>query len=372
MKVDSGLNYQNVAYAYESLKTKNSLNNKTKENENSGLYFNFNQNYASEFGFRIDDNGFFEKELNKLANIPNNYDINIKSIRLITKEIASKQDNINYAHVDLPQLLNKYHNALSAVNDEFNSNDESLFNRSQINSLAQGFSTSNGDFMGDIQRIYNNKNELNKVLEKQNSLNTLMLDNKIINFHFDKAVNDTSNNEILKPYLNKSGQISKSGLLMNFIYQDIKEANKNELSFLSEYNGHEKLYKILQGEEDIEEYVKKNNEEQMSFDLYLYVNSVDKNSASKEQLSSLYNQYLAYSKDLDIKEFADSSSTYQIYINGVKSEFKSLKDEYNAQDKEKLEQISLQRQNAQEKFIYRRQRQASVGKVLKAYYSVMR
>ncbi len=54
-----------------------------------------------------------------------------------------------------------------------------------------------------ISRIYNNQEEIDLALSNITNLNTLMLDNKITNFHFDKAIENTSSNEILKPYLTK-------------------------------------------------------------------------------------------------------------------------------------------------------------------------
>ncbi len=88
-----------------------------------------------------------------------------------------------------------------------------------------------------------------------------MLDNKITNFHFDKAIENTSSNEILKPYLTKNAEVSKSGLLMNFIYHDIKTQNEKNLTFYETCHFRtklsSKLQKILKGETDIEDYIKK-------------------------------------------------------------------------------------------------------------------
>ncbi len=47
-----------------------------------------------------------------------------------------------------------------------------------------------------------------------------------------------------------------------------------------ELSSHQNLQKILKGETDIEDYIKKKMKK-MSFDLYLYVNGVDKNKYSR-------------------------------------------------------------------------------------------
>ncbi|ECR2099949.1 hypothetical protein F0M95_08740, partial [Campylobacter jejuni] len=109
-------------------------------------------------------------------------------------------------------------------------------------------------------------------------------------------------NEILKPYLTKNAEVSKSGLLMNFIYHDIKTQNEKEFNFFMkpatlELSSHQNLQKILKGETDIEDYIKKENEKKMSFDLYLYVNGVDKKTSTQDKLSVFFQQYINYQKD---------------------------------------------------------------------------
>ncbi|EAJ4571897.1 hypothetical protein DA552_10110, partial [Campylobacter jejuni] len=152
--------------------------------------------------------GFFDKDLNKIANIPESYDINIKSVRSIAKELAKQDENLNYNKIDLPYLLNSYHSSLKSINSEFLQDDNAYLSRDLISKLSSGFSTDNGEFLGQISRIYNNQEEIDLALSNITNLNTLMLDNKITNFHFDKAIENTSSNEILKPYLTKNAEVS--------------------------------------------------------------------------------------------------------------------------------------------------------------------
>lgn len=387
MTINSANPYQNLALsnplqnsqALNLIKDKKGSNLEENENNLENLNYIFNTtSYASEFGFRIDERGFFEKDLNKIANIPGSYNINIKSVRNIAKELTRQDATLNYNKIDLPYLLNSYYSSLKSVNLEFSENDNANLSRDMISKFATGFSTENGEFLGKISRIYNNQEELNSTLNKTLSLNTLMLDNKITNFHFDRALNNTSSNEILKPYLTKNAEVSKSGLLMNFIYHDIKTQNDNELNFFMkpaslDLNAHTNFQKILRGEMDIKDYIKQQNEQKMSFDLYLYVNGVDKKTASQDKLSVFFQQYVNYQKDMDLREFANSSSIFQIYIDENHSEFNSLKEEYQSQNKdlEKLDNANNIRSSSIENFLDRRQKQANLNKILNSYLSVL-
>lgn len=387
MTINSANPYQNLALsnplqnsqALNLIKDKKGSNLEENENNLENLNYIFNTtSYASEFSFRIDEKGFFEKDLNKIANIPESYNINIKSARNIAKELTRQDATLNYNKIDLPYLLNSYYSSLKSVNLEFSENDNANLSRDMISKFATGFSTENGEFLGKISRIYNNQEELNSALNKTLSLNTLMLDNKITNFHFDRALNNTSSNEILKPYLTKNAEVSKSGLLMNFIYHDIKTQNDNELNFFMkpaslDLNAHTNFQKILRGEMDIKDYIKQQNEQKMSFDLYLYVNGVDKKTASQDKLSVFFQQYVNYQKDMDLREFANSSSIFQIYIDENHSEFNSLKEEYQSQNKdlEKLDNANNMRSSSIENFLDRRQKQANLNKILNSYLSVL-
>ncbi|EGD5897175.1 hypothetical protein IBI50_001637, partial [Campylobacter coli] len=380
MTINSANPYQNLALsnplqnsqALNLIKDKKGSNLEENENNLENLNYIFNTtSYASEFSFRIDEKGFFEKDLNKIANIPESYNINIKSVRNIAKELTRQDATLNYNKIDLPYLLNSYYSSLKSVNLEFSENDNANLSRDMISKFATGFSTENGEFLGKISRIYNNQEELNSALNKTLSLNTLMLDNKITNFHFDRALNNTSSNEILKPYLTKNAEVSKSGLLMNFIYHDIKTQNDNELNFFMkpaslDLNAHTNFQKILRGEMDIKDYIKQQNEQKMSFDLYLYVNGVDKKTASQDKLSVFFQQYVNYQKDMDLREFANSSSIFQIYIDENHSEFNSLKEEYQSQNKdlEKLDNANNMRSSSIENFLDRRQKQTNLNKIL--------
>ena len=379
MTINSANNYQNFALSHSNIlnlgKKETSLKTEQSQDLEQNFDTNYKQTYSSEFGFRIDEKGFFEKDLNQIANIPQSYDIHINSVRLIAKELVKADKTINHNQIDIPKLLNEHYNALKSLNVEFNDDNNMNLNRTQISSLNAGFSTANGDFKDDIIRIYPNQETLAKAQKETTSLNTLLLDNKITSFHFDKTISNTSTNKILKPYLSKNGEVSKSGLLMNFAYHNIKETNEKEANFFMkpvnlDSTAHQNLYKILKGELKTEDFIKDNNEEKMSFDLYLYVNGVDKKTTSQDKLSVFFQQYINYQKEMNLKEFANSSSIFKLYIDGVREDFESMAKDYVEQNKN-LEEINLQRNKENEDFLERRQKIANFNKIVSSYLDVM-
>ena len=379
MTINSANNYQNFALSHSNVlnldKKETSLKTEQSQDLEQNFDTNYKQTYSSEFGFRIDEKGFFEKDLNQIANIPQSYDIHINSVRLIAKELVKADKTINHNRIDIPKLLNEHYNALKSLNVEFNDDNNMNLNRTQISSLNAGFSTANGDFKDDIIRIYPNQETLAKAQKETTSLNTLLLDNKITSFHFDKTISNTSTNKILKPYLSKNGEVSKSGLLMNFAYHNIKETNEKEANFFMkpvnlDSTAHQNLYKILKGELKTEDFIKDNNEEKMSFDLYLYVNGVDKKTTSQDKLSVFFQQYINYQKEMNLKEFANSSSIFKLYSDGVREDFESMAKDYVEQNKN-LEEINLQRNKENEDFLERRQKIANFNKIVSSYLDVM-
>ncbi|EOH3779863.1 hypothetical protein ACL6XS_001319, partial [Campylobacter jejuni] len=173
MTINSANPYQNLTLsnplqnssALNLIKDSKALDQKGNENSLEQLSYIFNNiTYASEFGFRINEEGFFDKDLNKIANIPESYDINIKSVRSIAKELAKQDENLNYNKIDLPYLLNSYHSSLKSINSEFLQDDNAYLSRDLISKLSSGFSTDNGEFVGQISRIYNNQEEIDLAL----------------------------------------------------------------------------------------------------------------------------------------------------------------------------------------------------------------
>lgn len=327
--------------------------------------------FMSEFGFRINERGIFDKEFNKAANLPESYEINIKSVQSIAKVLAN--DESSASKLDMPELISRYFSTLRSVEGEFASADNASLSRGEIASLNQGFSTQSGEFDGIINRIYADTAQLKQARIDNKNLNPLGLDNKIIDFSFNSAIKNTANNEFIKPYINKSGEVSKSGLLMNFIYENAK---KPSMLFVDALNlnlaDHQKFYQMLDDENSLKNFISEQNKGGMSFDFYLYTQGINKEAISDERLLVAYQQYLTSVKKANIDNFANQSSIYQLYTQILMGKFNTMQSDYDTQSKsEVLALANEMRTKSAEGFAQARQRQASRETIIKSYKSIM-
>lgn len=327
--------------------------------------------FMSEFGFRINERGIFDKEFNKAANLPESYEINIKSVQSIAKVLAN--DESSASKLDMPELISRYFSTLRSVEGEFASADNASLSRGEIASLNQGFSTQSGEFDGIINRIYADTAQLKQARIDNKNLNPLGLDNKIIDFSFNSAIKNTANNEFIKPYINKSGEVSKSGLLMNFIYENAK---KPSMLFVDALNlnlaDHQKFYQMLDDENSLKNFISEQNKGGMSFDFYLYTQGINKEAISEERLLAAYQQYLTSVKKANIDNFANQSSIYQLYTQILMGKFNTMQSDYDTQSKsEVLALANEMRTKSAEGFAQARQRQASRETIIKSYKSIM-
>ena len=327
--------------------------------------------FMSEFGFRINERGIFDKEFNKAANLPESYEINIKSVQSIAKVLAN--DESSASKLDMPELISRYFSTLRSVEGEFASADNASLSRGEIASLNQGFSTQSGEFDGIINRIYADTAQLKQARIDNKNLNPLGLDNKIIDFSFNSAIKNTANNEFIKPYINKSGEVSKSGLLMNFIYENTK---KPSMLFVDALNlnlaDHQKFYQMLDDENSLKNFISEQNKGGMSFDFYLYTQGINKEAISDERLLAAYQQYLTSVKKANIDNFASQSSIYQLYTQILMEKFNTMQSDYDTQSKsEVLALANEMRTKSAEGFAQARQRQASRETIIKSYKSIM-
>ncbi|HEA6929440.1 TPA: hypothetical protein RXJ07_001121 [Campylobacter lari] len=380
MFVNSNVNpYQNFAN-YPFAKTGHAEEKKENTNIKSNLLdikgsnLDYEVSYASEFGFRINEQGFFEKDLNKTAALPLDYDINIKSIREISKQLIKLDENLNYNKIDLPRLLNTYHNTLKTINHEFQKNDNNFLSKAQISELNQGYSYT---YEGKILKVYENAKSLQNAKETNKNLNTLILDNKIGDFAFNASIENTASNPIIRPYLNRQGEVSKSGLLLNYIYNDLKEQNNQKANFFLtpielDISSNVNFQKLMRGQMSMQDYLSESNKEKMSFDLYLYINGVDKNNTTEDKLSVFFQQYINYQHSINMQEFANSSSIYSLYSEQISKDFEALKKEFNQNDSNiDLEKINTQKELLDTQFLENRKRQASINKILHSYLNAM-
>lgn len=327
--------------------------------------------FMSEFGFRINERGIFDKEFNKAVNLPESYEINIKSVQSIAKVLAN--DESSASKLDMPELISRYFSTLRSVEGEFASADNASLSRGEIASLNQGFSTQSGEFDGIINRIYADTAQLKQARIDNKNLNPLGLDNKIIDFSFNSAIKNTANNEFIKPYINKSGEVSKSGLLMNFIYENAKKPSMLFVDALNlSFADHQKFYQMLDDENSLKNFISEQNKGGMSFDFYLYTQGINKEAISDERLLAAYQQYLTSVKKANIDNFASQSSIYQLYTQILMGKFNTMQSDYDTQSKsEVLALANEMRTKSAEGFAQARQRQASRETIIKSYKSIM-
>ena len=348
--------------------------------------------FMSEFGFRVNEQGIFDKDFNKAANIPESYEINIKSVQSIAKEL-SRQDG-ELSKLEIPEVINKYFSTLRSVEGEFATSSNSPLSRNEITTLNQGFSTQSGEFEGIINRIYADYAQLDKARTDNRILNPLGLDNKIIDFNFKSTITNTADNDFIKPYLNKNGEVSKSGLLMNFIYEDIKGANSTDESAMSliyedikastntnvlffdapslNFTDHQRFYEMLDNEGTLKNFINAQVSGGMSFDLYLHTQGINKQSVSDERLLVAYQQYKNSVKNANIEQFAKSSSIFQLYTQILLGQFNSIQSDYSTQSKsEVLSLANEMRSKSVDNFAVARQKQASRETIIKSYRSIM-
>ena len=263
---------QNIAQKGDFKLAAKAQSTETLSDTQTFSYQNFSEStsYKTPYNYRIDGSGIFEKALNRAANIPQSYEIDIKSVQSIAKSLMASDKTISESQINLPSLLNEHYAALSAVEREFALDDNALLSRAEIRSLNQGFSTQSGEFNGEIVRIYGTLGELNSAKSLNTELQALMMNNQIVDFGFENATQNTANNDIIKPYLTQNGEVSKTGLLMNFISQNT--STDSPLIFadalgLSRSAMHERFYEMMSDENAPQSLL--DEQKHMSFDFYL-------------------------------------------------------------------------------------------------------
>lgn len=374
MDINTSYNQSYFTGLNESQKSKNTQdktkhNNTLKTNSNddlSKLKIEFaTQSYASEFGFRVDENGNFEKTLNKAANIPLSYEINLKSIQSISKELLKQDPYLKPSNIDIASLLNKYHSILQAVEPQFNQENNLSLSRAEISQLNQGFSTKDGSLEGQIIRVYDKLDKLKQAFEDIKIFAPLNFDNKITSFHFDSTINQSAENELIKGYINEKAQVSKTGLFMNFIHKNLQENQDFNT------NAHEKFYIMLdRSTQSFQTYIQEQNKHNMSFDLYLYVHGIDKKNTSAQTISALYEQYLSQKTQSNMQDFTSSSEIYKLYSEALSDDFRRTRKDFISQSQD-LELINEHKNQALNDFIDQRKKQVKLEELIKSYSFVI-
>lgn len=355
---------------YDNTSSRAALSSAQQSTFSTSYAQNFSQSYPTEFGFRMNERGVLDTSFNRAANIPQSYEINVRSLQAISKELSTQGNQAT--QIDMPQLVNRYYSTLRAVESEFSTADNAFMSRAERDGLNQGFSTQTGEFDSDISRVYAGRMQLNQAKIDNKNFNTLGLNNEIIDFGFDNVL---SNGDFIKPYLNQNGDISKSGLLMNFAYTDTKGSGTN-LLFLDAMNlsfaSHQQFYEMMGDEGSFRSFINAQNTQTQSFDLYLYMNGVDKTKISDDKLLTLYQRYLGEAKSANMEQFMHTSSVYQLYTQALLGQFNQVQSDIAAQsDGEMVGAANELRLKSLESFANSRKKQANLETIIKSYKSVM-
>lgn len=355
---------------YDNTSSRAALNSAQQSSFSTSYAQNFSQSYPTEFGFRMNERGVLDSSFNRVANIPQSYEINVRSLQAISKELSTQGNQAT--QIDMPQLVNRYYSTLRAVESEFSTADNAFMSRAERDGLNQGFSTQTGEFDSDISRVYAGRMQLNQAKIDNKNFNTLGLNNEIIDFGFDNVL---SNGDFIKPYLNQNGDISKSGLLMNFAYTDTKGSGTN-LLFLDAMNlsfaSHQQFYEMMGDEGSFRSFINAQNTQTQSFDLYLYMNGVDKTKISDDKLLTLYQRYLGEAKSANMEQFMRTSSVYQLYTQALLGQFNQVQSDIAVQsDGEAMGAANELRLKSLESFANSRKKQANLETIIKSYKSVM-
>lgn len=312
------------------------------------------EGFASEFGFRIDESGFFDQRLNLAARLPSDYKIDLANLKAIKAKLPKE--------ADLMHTLNSYFVSISSINEDFLRGGE--LNKEEISKLTAGFSSHE-----KLAKLYKTQDELELAKSTNKALAPLNLHNNITDFHFQNAQSHTAKDELLKPFIKEDGSVMKSGLYLNFIRNDLADKNKRADFFkepldLDKSIGNFKDFLAAKPEDFLDK-----SDFNMSFDLYLYMNSVDKSKLDDDKLELLHTQYLSY-KNTKLDELKDKSQLYDEYILKTKEFLKNVHEDFKANiDEDLLAKVDASMIRANDRFIKQRTTEIKMNETIKAYMS---
>lgn len=308
--------------------------------------FDKENEFKSEFGYRVDEKGFFDERFNMAARLPSGYKMEINNIKSIKAMLSDK---------DLFHTLNSYFNLLSSINPSFKEN--SSLSHEEAKKLVAGFSSSDS-----LDTLYQNDAKLKHALSQNKNLLSMNLYNNITSFHFDKAFKSNANDKLIKPFLNTDGSIQKAGLLLNFIRHDLASKNAKTGDLDAKINDFKQMLK-----DDNKQFITKQNKPSMSFDLYLYINSMDKNKMNEDKLELAFKQYQDFAKQKNMDNFMNESVLWGDYLSDRTNFLDKIKQDFKPD--ESLIKIDENISNQNKRFIKQRHTELSMQKAIKAYIS---
>lgn len=233
------------------------------------------QTTQTEFGYRIDSEGFFTKDFNKAAGIPEDFRIHVDSAKELVATLTSPSplalpEPYNgmavYHSVDIAQTMGNAYQLLSAISGNLLDSHEQYFSNEQLESLPKGFATRNGRMDSSITGIYQTQEELDLAWQTSSHslLSLLGLREGIIETFIEPQRNTIEWNH--KNYQDAEGNLSKAGVLMKFLNShawdnSLLVAEKTALGELEEKNRAQtaqnisNYYDIVEGKMSLSNYL---------------------------------------------------------------------------------------------------------------------
>ena len=263
-------------------------------NDSLGIIQKLAQNRAeqttqTEFGYRIDSEGFFTKDFNKAAGIPEDFKIHVDSAKELVATLTSPSplalpEPYNgmslYHSVDVAKTFGNAYQLLSVISGNLFDSHEQYFNNEQLESLPKGFATRDGRMDSAITGIYQTQEELDLAWQASSHslLSLIGLREGIIETFIDPQRNmiewDNEN------YQDAEGNLSKAGVLMKFLNShawddSLLVADKTELGELQEQSrnqSHQNIsdyYDIVEGKMSLSDYLADKTDEKSYFLYFL-------------------------------------------------------------------------------------------------------
>lgn len=266
----------------------------TDSNDSLGILQKIAQNRTeqttqTEFGYRIDSEGFFTKDFNKAAGIPEDFKIHVDSAKELVATLTSPSplalpEPYNgmavYRSVDVAKTLGNAYQVLSAISGDLFDSHEQYFSNEQLESLPKGFATRDGRMDSVITGIYQTQEELDLAWQASSHslLSLIGLREGMIETFIDPQRNTTEwDNE---NYQDAEGNLSKAGVLMKFLNShawddSLLVAEKTALGELQEqsrnqsYQNISDYYDIVEGKMSLSDYLAGKTDEKSYFLYFL-------------------------------------------------------------------------------------------------------
>lgn len=247
------------------------------------------QTTQTEFGYRMDSEGFFTKDFNKAAGIPEDFKIHVDSAKELVATLTSPSplalpEPYNgmavYRSVDIAQTMGNAYQLLSAISGNLFDSHGQYFSDEQLESLPKGFATRDGRMDSVIAGIYQTQEELDLAWQASSHslLSLIGLREGIIETFIDPQRNTIEwDNE---NYQDTEGNLSKAGVLMKFLNShawddSLLVADKTALGELQEqsrnqsYQNISDYYDIVEGKMSLSDYLVGKTDEKSYFLYFL-------------------------------------------------------------------------------------------------------